>query len=621
MAKRELIVTIIFACCLVGLQILGFFFPTPLTWGFHYFGFLPPVYFSIYLLLAAAIILHILNKDVSSIITKLSNFMRKKPYYFLGAAISIFIISAYLLRVRAPLLGDGFFLVKNFSEAFRSVTPLYPRNEPLATFYFYLIMKITGVATFSEFMSSYLFADIILGIGFIITVFYLVRNLFSENQDRFFAFIFLLVIPYMQLFFGYIETYAVVLLSLSIYILIAILYLKKKVSFTLVMLTFLLMSCCHYLTLSLLPSLIYLAYREISTRGVKSVVKSLVITSVIILLLLWSVDFEIENISAWVPHSHFLPIVKSTNPIEAVSEVYTFFSLYHASDLLNYIILLFASSIFILILVVLQNKTTVLSLAESKFFWAATLPVLVLMLIIKYDLGAAKDWDVFAPFAFSVAVFGIFVFLRSKLVNTIKIFSIVITLTLLHTLSYTCLNSTADASVRRYLTMLNKRTVSNFGYYASTLHLALYYHQVKNKTGAVDIWKNYVEAFPEDGRGYRNTITNLKNLGPGALRQIAGTYDKWLNTIPSDTTISIEYSRFCFDAGNNKHANGLLQEAIRYYQKAIELMPNYSDPYLALGNLYEESRDTTKAIEYFNHAARLNNAAAKDKLKQINMKK
>ena len=43
--------------------------------------------------------------------------------------------------------------------------------------------------------------------------------------------------------------------------------------------------------------------------------------------------------------------------------------------------------------------------------------------------------------------------------------------------------------------------------------------------------------------------------------------------------------------------NNNLQDAINYYQKAIELKPNYSQSYLGLGEVYIETKEYPKAIE------------------------
>jgi len=70
----------------------------------------------------------------------------------------------------------------------------------------------------------------------------------------------------------------------------------------------------------------------------------------------------------------------------------------------------------------------------------------------------------------------------------------------------------------------------------------------------------------------------------GQLAALEGTNDFWSNYFLA------EYYR-----DNNNPLN-----AINYYQKAIELKPNYSQSYLGLGKAYLDSKDYLKAIDTFN---------------------
>ncbi len=651
MVNRSLAFTVIFICMLTGLYVLGFLFPGALTWGFHVFGFLPRYFLYFYVLFIIACTLHFLREDINNILTRISDFMADVPYKFLGITIITFIITAILFRVKVPLLGDGFFLVKNISEALRNTAPLYYRNEPLATFYYFNMMDLFGVSTFKEFLQTFLMADLFVGIGFIIIVFLIVRNLFSDNQHQFLAFIYLLTPAYIQLFFGYVEIYAAILFIVAVYTLTAVIYLKKKIPFPYVAVVFLVMTLCHYLSLALLPSLLYLAYHEHRSRGIRGLVLGFGAAAIIFVGLLALVNFDVDKFSSSVPHSHFLPVFNLNNPAEAYSTAYTLFSGYHLLDLLNFLVLMCPFSILLLLLSLGKNKATFTKSVEYKFFVAAIIPLIILLCTIKFDLGAAKDWDVLAPFVFIVVLFSIYVFLRAKITEMSGILSLVIIFSFLNGLSFISLNSTSEASIQRYQTLLDKRTVGNFGFYGATLHLALYYHQTNNKPAAVDSWEKYSQAFPSDPRGYRNIVTNLRYLGLGGFVRTSETYGRWLSTNPNDTNATVEYSHFCLDAGNYFSGNsnqrqakiyfekavildstfdraynnlgsiyaneGNLEKAIELFKKAIKLNSAYPDPLFNMGSIYEK-QSNKKSYEYYEQAARLGNAPAQEKLKQLN---
>src|SRR5437899_7557135 len=196
---------------LIGLHILGYLFPSAFTWGFHAFGFLPLQLLLLYLILAIAVLLlarlGILERAAAAAV----GFMEKSQYQFLVTVIGIFILSSLVFKVRVPLLGDSFFLVKNFSEALRNTGPLLYRNEPLATYYFYSVIHLFQPTTYAGFLSAFLGADIILETGFILCAFFITKSLFADPVDRLLVFVLLLVVPSIQLCFGYVEVYAAVL--------------------------------------------------------------------------------------------------------------------------------------------------------------------------------------------------------------------------------------------------------------------------------------------------------------------------------------------------------------------------------------------------------------------------
>lgn len=58
--------------------------------------------------------------------------------------------------------------------------------------------------------------------------------------------------------------------------------------------------------------------------------------------------------------------------------------------------------------------------------------------------------------------------------------------------------------------------------------------------------------------------------------------------------------------GQDSVRRGNNEEATRYYQQAIRLIPNFSEAYQALGSLYFPRRDYSEAASYFVKAANLN---------------
>ena len=652
--KKYIRITIGFVCLILLLHTIGFFYPKNITWGFHFTGFLVPSGFIIFFVLTLAMTFHILKRGVPQIINNAGKYMTLHPVYFLISSIGIFIGCGIILRVATPLLGDGLFLVKNFADTLMNIDSIYPRNEPLATFYYFSFMTLLQVITFQDFMNAFLIADLLLGVIFMVCVFYTLNELISDSTERLLAFIFITTLPYMQLFLGYIETYAAILTMISLFFLATTLCLKGKLSFIFVPTTALIMILTHYLAILLLPALLYLTITVSKKEGWKPVLKGYLLSLLTFVLLLFLTNFNLSQFNENVPYSHFLPLSLSNEPIEANSEVYTLFSLYHIIDLLNFLILLGIPSLFLIFLSIYKKSTSINLSREIKLFIIGVIPPLVLLLVIKFDIGAAKDWDVFAPYTLILAYLALTLFFPLASEEKRKIFMIITAISLMHSLTFFILNSSTEASLKRNEAFFDKKTLSNFGFYSSSLGLSIYHHQMKNNSEVIKVWEGYIQNYPEDGRGYINLITNLKNFGTDSLYRIEQTYLRWLKNVPDDSIAAFNYSRFSLDLGNISFSENRLEEARNYYLKAIlfdkeyeraynnlgsvfaqqgkldtaqvlfnraiQIDSNYAEAHYNLAMLYVDMKNRKSAIRHYKKAAELGNTLAIEKLKEMKVR-
>ncbi len=594
----------IFLC----LEVAGYLFPTGLTWGFHSYGFLPAWYLTaaiIFTLLATAILARI---DIGPFIRRLAGYSEKHGGFFLGLIVVLFLGVTVLLRVNAPLLGDGFFLVKNFSDAFHGTAPLYFRDEPLATAFFWIIFVVIGEpATYREFLQGFLIADCILAVSFILIVHVILKLFITDPKARLLGFLLVLVLPSMQLFFGYVETYAVALVALSLYVLAAALHIQKGKSFTLVTVAFLLMALTHYMTVVILPSLLFLAHREYRRSGWKSVVVAFGTVALIVLGILVANNFDVSQYYSYVPQHHYLSLMLPEDAINAESQAYTLLSPFHLIDLGNLLILIGLPVIFLLGLSVPESRWRIVPRTDGmRFLVAALVPILLTLAIIKFDLGAARDWDVFAPFAVLAILFAILVIGERTDGPILNGWALAVVLTLLHSISYWSVNASADSTLARYDTLLDTRTVSQGGYYAASLHLAQYHLQMKNDSLAIEAWKRFNRNFPDDLRGYENLVTGWIQSGHAKVEEITGAYGQWLARAPADTALRLVYRNFCLNLGNSYFKNGELTDAARFYEKAISIDSTYPNAHNNLGSVYAQEGNLDSAMREFQRAIILN---------------
>jgi tetratricopeptide (TPR) repeat protein len=225
---------------------------------------------------------------------------------------------------------------------------------------------------------------------------------------------------------------------------------------------------------------------------------------------------------------------------------------------------------------------------------------------------------------------------------------IITIVTFLHSLTFFVLNASTQPSLKRYESFFNPKTLSQFGFYSSSLGLSLYHHQMKNEPEVVKVWERYVTQFPADGRGYSNIITNLQNFGSDSIGRIEKTFRRWLRNIPNDSVAILSYSRFSLDVGNLNFKENNLEIAREYYlraiifdqkyeraynnlgsvyaqqgkldsakilfEKAIEIDSNYAEAHYNIGMLFDDMKNQKAALTHYIKAAELGNLQAQEKL-------
>ncbi|MBI5215538.1 MAG: tetratricopeptide repeat protein [Ignavibacteriae bacterium] len=590
---------------LVLFFVAGYLFPASLNWGFHSLGFLPDFIFAAYLLGAFLLITFTVKGKAENFLEKVALFMKKHPWRFLFISLGIFLLVSAIFKIKAPLLGDGFFLVRNFSEAMRGISPLYLRNEPLATYYYYGFSLLFGTSSFDAFLFSFWLACVVSGFVFLTCSFFIVRNLFEDSTTQLISLLFVSTASYMQLFFGYVETYSVVLAVVSLYVLCAILFLRKKIDFVWVSLCLFFACVVHYLSVLLLPSFLFLMIREWKERGLKQISVGTMLIAIGVFITLWLADFNIENLSSYVPHQHYLSVGESTEVFESYSQAYTLFSPYHFIDWFNLFILLSPVSLFMLGLLLFRWQTNQWKSPVVVFLVAIVLPLILFTFIAKYDLGAAKDWDVAASFFPTLIILVCLMFFNSDLSDKKNVALMFLGITMLHSTAWFTMNASTEPAITRVKTLLDTRTVSQLGHYATSLHLAMYYHQMNNHPPAIDVWKEYSKKFPYDRRGYLNIIQNIKVVDKNDYTAMKEVYETWLWVDSLRQQTSEEFSKLCIEAGNYLFEKEQTEQAKGFYIRATELTPQFARAYNNLGSVYAVQESTGLAIQNFLRAVEL----------------
>ncbi len=138
--------------------------------------------------------------------------------------------------------------------------------------------------------------------------------------------------------------------------------------------------------------------------------------------------------------------------------------------------------------VVTPKKVDEPTRAKLQLLVLAVVPILCFICILKFDLGFARDWDAFIAYPSVAAMLAVAAYWTAG--RSRRIFLMVTLIAGVHSLVLFTLNATSDESVRRFRTILDKRTFTQGAMYNATIALALYYHQAQQDTAVVPLWRH-----------------------------------------------------------------------------------------------------------------------------------
>jgi hypothetical protein len=611
MDKKILNIIHMTALGLVGLTIIGYFFPASLFWGFHFLGFLPFPVFVLYLALVVALYILYTRGKLEPLFRRGAKFMDREPELFLAATGFIFILFAFIFQIRASLLGDSFTLIFNFRDYADGISYLAPWHEPLSIYVLYYAVTLLGSLAYPQIFTSFFIVDIVFGLLFIVLTFYIVKNLFSSAIQRFLVFSFLIVLPYMEFFFGYVEVYSVSTVLLALFVLCSVLVIQRKLPFYVVPIVWLLLTFSHYINGLFGLAVLFLAYQSYERKEIRSIVIGFGSVVLLLVLVFVAAKFDTERLINVSPVSHFLSFVDNISPINAYSQAYSFFSFYHFLDVVNYLIMMAPMAVVIMIVWATYFKEeTFLQPTINLWLTIAVAPIFTYYLFSKLEQGNASDWDAFAGQFFIVALFAAVLFFQKELHDGTKIFALIVSVSLLQSLPWFAVNMPAEPSIQRFQSLWDKHILSQLGNYTHALRLTRYYESQNDTLREIDVWDKYSKLYPSDPRGYINEVQTLDVFAHDDYERKAATYERWLRAAPQDDTLRLAYAAMCINGGNKYFHEQKYDIAKLFYFKAIIADDSSALAYNNIGSVYAQEGKLDTAAVLFGKAIALDSTYA-----------
>ncbi len=579
---------VLFACALIILiHAVASFFPEERLWGINQLAYVSFIPRWIIIILAFLILIPKVNKtfyDIFAVFLRLveKNLKRINRYYKYAFFSLGSIIPLWVFKAETYLLGDGHLRGREILAGTKfSVT------EPL-DFYlhalFYRLLKLDAYQT-------YTLLSCLAGALFVFLALCLSYLLGKESKEKVLAFVILVSMGSVQLFFGYIESYSLVYAGIMAYFLLSFLYFRGKCGLFFPSLALLFSISLHLSAVYLLPSLIYLHLVN-SQREKKqfSFWKILNLVFILLLVVTGLVILSHKNPDPASLTSYLIPLVGNE------SDPYSLFSFAHLIDIINEQLLLSPAGIILLAVVIFFTRKINFKDKLVRFFLVATLFSLMFAFIMDPKLGYARDWDLFSSTGLGYTLLGIYLgfnYFRHARVKKLNYIILALTSTaFFSTLPWIYVNAQEDKAVERFKALLDV-DVERSGYGHEIL--AYYYQDQELPNQEMEEWKKALSVV--------NNERYMINLGNSYLK--LGRYQEAIALFKRAIQLNPNSAKSYYNLGMALEHIGKNEEAKKQYQMAINKDPHLLDAYINLGALLGEMGDYQEALKVLKSAIRI----------------
>jgi tetratricopeptide (TPR) repeat protein len=298
----------------------------------------------------------------------------------------------WLFRVETHFLGDGYHVLAKLPSS----SPQIKTTELGQTWIHLLFFKLFSNADKETALLTYQILSVIAGFMFLFAVGIFSFHQYPDTLRRVLFFLGLSTSGCVLLFFGYVEHYSWLILTVFVVALTGVLSINAQFNKWLVTLVFLLAIFFHVIALAAAPAVLYLLLRGTRASRISSLWKY---AATMILLVIGTSAFTYLYTTSYFFKFAFVPIV----PIEITTEGYTLFSFSHLADFANLIFLLFPGFL-ILAWLLWQSRKWIWHFPPFRFLGLMTLSIAFCLFVIDPKLGMPRDWDLYCMVAVPLTI-------------------------------------------------------------------------------------------------------------------------------------------------------------------------------------------------------------------------
>ncbi|MBN1396426.1 MAG: tetratricopeptide repeat protein [Bacteroidetes bacterium] len=541
-----------------------------------------------------------------------------------------------MFHVKSHFLGDGLLNLRSFQSIESADQLIYTfKREPLVAFIILLITNFfISLRNTNPVENAYIWLSIASGIAFITIAWKFVQYYVEEKNEQLMLFFLLITTGITQLFFGYIENYTPSAAAVLLFLTLGIAYLRGNISIVWVIIIYGISILLHFGAIIFLPILASLFYIAVKRNQTREFAASLFLTGVIVYILLQLSQYPVKLFTDILnePNRHLVPFSLPLNNLQA----YVFFSLNHAIDIVNILILthpVFLFMIFISGVVILKNHKT--STIDTLFLLFAAICSIIFILIFNCEIGMSRDWDIFAPISLGIPAAAIALWHSANIEKKIRqrILIMFCAVSLCHTSLWIGINSDEVKAQKRFIALNDDRLWSKHASLSAYEELAIYHRDHNNNDMAIQYYQKYVGLDSTNERVIRNLAEIYQSAGN--KKKAIEIYESIINKSNYDYRILVNLGILLAEEQRYSEAMTLFRRAeeqapeeanIKYclgqtiaisekaYQKALPLFldaicldQNFVNAYYGAAECYFQTGDSLRAEEMLDKLREITN--------------
>ena len=493
------------------------------------------------------------------------------------------------LRSAVHLLGDGYLYIRELDTAVWQTTPRADR-APLAFWIIRNLYRFVDPVRHSAEL-AYRIYSYTSGVLYLLLALSVAYVLGRDRLERSIVLGFLLTAGSMQLFFGYVENYALLFPGILLYLLTGLLTLRRRCALWAPAVALGALVPLHFAMATFVPSLLALAFlmvrleRREGRTWWRVIVRNsayLCLSPVVTGCIFTCIDFDLSAFLAQMRGSHLLPLFG----LPGFAQPYRMLSLAHFLDVLCQYFLVAPSAVVVLCLL---PGGRIPRDADHLFLFTATLFPVLFTLVANPEIGAFRDWDTFSFPALPFTLWAAFALVRCfpERCELAHVGLMICGAAGLHTLLWIGVNARDISGEARFSHILEQGRLSAHARFYGWETLGLHYRARSQEEKALWAYLQALRANPWNARLWCSTGNIYRELG-----RTEDAVRSYRRSIEIDARFAEAYSNL----GNVYFGLGRLEEAAQNYRKAIDAKPEFADAHYNLGVAHYHLGEYEKAI-------------------------